>query len=174
MITGTRHEKVGLIALSYAIGFTTAYIAFGLTGGNLPTYNLEQSRLTASLSTVSHELDASGLYVNAAGERSLISINHREVPDLDDTPLQGVHETVSGLAWSTDRRYLYFCEHQPNREGCVPFIYNPTKNYIYPVIIEATGANAAPVAGLTWQGNMLGNDTYVSIDQSTPWRLAPR
>lgn len=123
---GTRNEKALIVLSSYVIGFTTAYIAYGITYAALQDEPLLATEaMTASVSQVVEEqapiaevtidLVDSELSVNVAGESRLISVN------------------AIGAVLSPASDMVYFCEQATDSENCVDYQYVIASDVIQPM-----------------------------------------
>lgn len=141
---GTRNEKVLIIICSYVIGFTTAYIAYGIvqstesgvladTAGTFAASAISAPALPTA-EPISYEVADDGLYLIKDSEELLISANagslsEEEVADFEG---QGVHSEVANVTLTDDGKYLYFCETFPGQDTCTPFVYSVDEEVVRP------------------------------------------
>lgn len=181
MIEGSRNEKVMILLASYVIGFTTAYIAYGINSNLLPEpafpVNLNTQSATVALATkpasnVIYELTDKGLEVIVDGNRQLVSVPASSLSEQERAEMgdQGVYETVAGVSLSSSGEYLYYCEYPVGAISCNPFVYKIATQVAYPV--EVFGV-IDPVIDdqLRFDGDMLVSDEFVSVNPITPWQL---
>lgn len=182
MIEGTRNEKVMILLAAYVIGFTTAYIAYGinLAGMQDALPVAYTNTMTASVAQAvpapavesTYEVTTDGLEVVVDGERFLVSAHVSTVPEdmVADFGYQGIHDRVEGMSLSQSGEYLYYCEYAPGAEGCAPFLYNTLTQVVHPVSVYG---NADPVfqSQLAFEGDFLLSDELVSINVIEPWLL---
>lgn len=121
---GTRNEKALLVLSSYVIGFTTAYIAYGITYATFPD-ELEQASqmmtaavvetvITESSPEVQIKLVADELSVIVSGQSKLISVS---AADASLSPAGDV---------------VYFCE-AVSQDACVSMQYSIAEDVIRPM-----------------------------------------
>lgn len=131
---GTRNEKALLVLCSYVIGFTTAYIAYGISYAILTDDSVQTgTAYTASVAEldynepleevagVTFELVDSELTVNVEGEQRLVSITAQE----------------ASLSPSSDS--VYFCETASGSEGCTQYEYSISEDVVRPLIAGEQG-----------------------------------
>ena len=153
---GNRHERVALLITAYIIGFITAFIAYGLTGTNVPTPTvvnttpnntsqpLSATQGAATVNAVTPQVDLyadeAGLHVSArSNDDVLLSAAIDVSKDNEYVGIDGAHFSIPFASVSPDRSHVYFCE-QPTPESttCKPFIYNINEEIVYPVMDEAS------------------------------------
>lgn len=134
-----RHERAIVLTLAYIIGFTTAYIAFGIStddAGERIVRSASQSQNVASVMTAMPEplittddvgLDDRGLYVVLDGEEQFVSGILPEGAE----PGAGYHVSIDVLSLANDGRLLYYCAQESfEQEGCTEYVYNVAKHSI--------------------------------------------
>lgn len=182
---GTRHEKVVLIIAAYVIGFTTAFIAFGLakmhaesqviflsTETSHTAYAEEVNTMLASVA-VSDE----GLYLITEDGERLIAANRSVLGE--DANLSAVepgyyYEIVDAEA-SRDGRFVYYCEQLTQEAAnCDPYVYALESDSLYRVKLD--GQTLYPIIEnheSMWAGNStLMINGAVSNDENKPWELS--
>lgn len=131
-----RHEQVVILVLAYVIGFTTAFIAFGLN-------QEDQSLSTNSVTTVSVveaspesgstqeaaarieyedvHLDEQGLYIERNEEVVFVSAPYTDGVE----PGAGYHVSVDAYVLADDGTTLHYCAKEtPEDEKCNRYEYN--------------------------------------------------
>ena len=134
-----RHERAIVLVLAYVIGFTTAFIAFGVASDSATTgvaYNAASTQNAAAVMTAVPKplittddvgLDDRGLYVVRDGEEYFASLR---LPT-DVEPKTGYHVSVDYLSLSNDGRLLYYCAQESfDQEGCTEFVYEVANHSI--------------------------------------------
>jgi len=158
---GTRNERVIMVMAAYVIGFTTAFIAFGLNQmeesvhlvyvANTPaTQSAAVAAATsfpADATSVSVYIDESGLVYEKGGVSRVISSY-----DVDASGEDGYHQSIFEFQVSSDGSTVYFCE-IPNQmsDACKPFLYDSVEDVTYPLTIagERIAVSLQP-AELEW------------------------
>lgn len=172
---GTRHERVVTVLSAYIIGFTTAFIAFGVTQIEeavnfvyvpVPSQTaavidaLPADDQPAALSNQPVYLTEAGLVYNDNGSETLISA-FGESGDID-----GVHQSIFEFSLSPDGQFLYFCEVPAAAvEACKPFVYDTNEGAVYPVT-EGGERIALPLTAteLTWDKTGLVAISGLAVD----------
>jgi hypothetical protein len=180
MIEGTRNEKVMILLASYVIGFTTAYIAYGINLAGMQdalpvNYTASMTASVAQAEPVvvaNFEITADGLEVTVDGEPFLVSAHVSTVPEemIADFGYQGIHERVEGMSLSSSGSYLYFCEYPPEAVGCAPFVYDTVSKIIYPVTVY-NYSDPVFESQLAFDGDFLKSDELISLSPDEPWLL---
>ncbi len=171
-IEGTRNERVIMVLAAYAIGFTTAFIAFGVTqiedkvqfvyvpaGDQMASVvsAVGQDSLPAHEKLVANEV---GLTYKDGEIEELLSANI--VRDGED----GFHAALIDYALSPDERFVYFCEQPlPASDACKPFVYDAAQKMVFPVLQNGERI-ALPLTqqSLTWGKSGLSTVGTVSVD----------
>jgi len=181
-----KHERAAVVFLSYLIGFTTSFIAYGLVtdqeylaplvvAPSIPSTQMA-SLVEATPKTVevpveidsNARIEQAGLFLVRNGEERLVSASYESAPNLGTL----AHTKVSTYAVSTDGSKLFYCATSIDTvSGCNAYIYNWDDNTIQLVsvadqalLLEATAINAA------WSSdNRLQVNQHVSVDAAAPW-----
>lgn len=151
---GTRNERVALLVTAYVIGFTTAFIAYGLTQNVNPSIvdatNLTSNTQTAIVATATPttepetyypklRTDSTGLYLDTADQKQIL-LAYQATEETASQP--GVYYKVIGAALSPNKEYVYFCEQRsPEAETCIPYVYSILEDVVYPVRTNAEDMN---------------------------------
>lgn len=180
----TRHEKIIITIAAYIIGFTTAFIAYGLS--QKPTtvsYNNSQIVSVASSKKAPQEsiaptvvLENDGLRVYTDKFERLLSFAQSQFSAnvILSTGTSGVHYAIIDAEPSRDNNYVYFCEQLTSTsDTCTPFIYDVDKDFLKRVTLD--GAAYYPEIGeyvSSWtKDNFLMVGGYHSNNYETPWEL---
>lgn len=129
-----RHERAFLVALAYVIGFTTAFIAFGVSSDTITdqisyTGSQNVAAVAATMTAVPEPiittqdvgLDERGLYVMRDGEEYFVSAR---LPQGSE-PGAGYHVSIDRLTLTNDGRLLYYCAQEDfDQEGCTEYVYD--------------------------------------------------
>lgn len=172
---GTRHERVVMVLAAYVIGFTTAFIAFGITQIEdsvnfvyvpAPAQTASVVAATEAASPTVGEVEArltnEGLVYAQNGAEVLVSAYGQ------DASMDGVHQSVFEFSLSLDKRFLYFCEvPTADVEACKPFVYVAALDTVYPVT-EGGERIALPLTAteLTWDASGLVAISGLKVDEN--------
>jgi len=181
---GTRHERLIVMIASYAIGFATAFIAYGVTPyyddsliAVLPVNEFATHLSTAEVPSEVVEEKArlsttlTGLFLDLGDSSRLLSANALSAAV---APSAGFHETIIDASLSGDGAYAYFCEQHTAVNGvCHPFVYNAATDSVFALTLEGTKIT------LDTQGNKavwlsdgrLQIQGLTSIDAKRPWLM---
>ena len=182
---GSRHERAAITIVAYIIGFTTAYIAFGVTQLHpsvpniLPVKNsaaVVQATAQKSVKTTktvnSAELTPAGLFAVVNGKERIVSAT--QASPANGTLPEGYNVSIEDYAMSPDGMYLYYCE-VPSKKvnSCRPYVYSVADDTVYP--LTQNGARVAfptdtPKASWNTAG-MLRAGGMVSLSADHPWQM---
>lgn len=182
---GTRHEKAVMVIVSYVLGFTTAFIAFGVNemyGGNISGVQIDSSSLqifgdnTISDSRVKVGFTEEGLFAVTKHYNRLLSANKNvlSASAISSVDASGFHYSISDAKASDDGQFIYFCEQvSKDSEDCYPYVYSLIQDAVHPVrvngkLLEMSVLNTES----SWSGNSyLTLTTFSSINADEPWML---
>lgn len=191
MLEGNRHEKVAIIITSYVIGFTTAFIAFGLNQLilsnqiiNEPLAVVQPKQMNDTDAQVvdnrgkilSVSIGDDGLYAVTEAQSIFLSANKNALGSTvigsADTP--GFHFAVLNAEVSPDGNYVYFCEQlSQSNTTCDPYVYALSDGALH--VVKVNGVKLTPeilTHNSSWSGsNTLTVNGNVSTDQQKPWVL---
>ena len=180
---GTRHEKIAIIIASYVIGFTTAFIAFGINqpdsrmqvqiqGGQ---NNSAQQVSDNDITSVGYGND--GLFVITSGYERLLSAKASTLgaSAISSKGTSGYYYKIVDAEASRDGRFVYFCEQlTQDAETCDPYVYAVEDDSLH--MVKADGsAYKSPVATheSAWSDdNDLVLNSMSSAVKDTPWLLS--
>jgi hypothetical protein len=177
----TRHEKIAIVLASYVIGFTTAFIAFGVTKmGEKEVYPNNSSYIkVVSYKDVHKNIsdigtDDDGLYVTVGGYKRTISSYRSLLPAsvIESTELVGyaaAHFTpvVSNDGWSA-----FYCEQEEESSAdCTPYVYSLFDDTIHTVRLngEVAPLNIGQYTVSWTDENRLSINGFASVSSDTPW-----
>lgn len=183
---GTRHEKVALIIAAYIIGFTTAFIAFGLfKSGTFEQTTFVPVQVTrANVGDLSFKtnvgLEEDGLYAVTSNYDRILSADKRALTASAISSLvdgSGYHYRIIDAEASRNAKFVYYCE-QLSAEAptCDAFVYDLEKDVVHPVTINGEVASY-PVDehNSYWLGgSTLHVNGATSADGNKPWVLTPQ
>lgn len=175
------NDKAILIVLAYVIGFTTAFIAFGLTNVNYEGYSKtayytnssENKKFQVSGSIrgtreVSTRTASDGLYALVNGHERVLSAQAITATEGHE----GYHHDIVLTDVSPDARYIYFCSQQvAANEMCDSFIYDISSDVVYRVKYSDSQVRL-PVSNpdVSWTtDSRLAIDGHISA--SVPWQI---
>lgn len=170
-----KHEKALLVALAYIIGFTAAYIAFGIpelahSPGNIEkTYTKVVTPDTAFAGTKAILTESeTGLVIVRGDDEKVISMKRTDAVSAGP----GVHANIVQFALSPDEQFVYFCEQREATDDMC---------YMYQYVVEEHNARAVQIddapqttsvenKSFVWlpDGNASLNG-YMSEDPQKPW-----
>lgn len=185
---GHRHEKVAIVLCAYIIGFTTAFIGFGVN--SLQKKEVPNTPVTANtvevVETVSKNIQKNiitsvsfgddGLYAVTPAGNILLSVNKSvlEASVIGATRTSGYYFAVVDAESSRDGKFVYFCEQLMESDAtCDPYVYDLQGDILHKVSLEGsvvssdvkTHASAWDETGvLTLNGNR-------SMAPLKPWEL---
>jgi hypothetical protein len=179
-----KHERAGLILLSYLIGFTTAFIAYGMQqtdSSSMPTIaTTDVTSQVATLAVTSNDMlsdvpselyeSEEGLMMQRSGETRLIAAGASFAPELGDD----AYETIEAQALSRDGRYAFFCMTTPSvSDSCFPYVYDWEASGLRPVTVGGELGNfAVGDVNAAWSSDgYLQVGRYLSVSSDTPWAL---
>jgi len=192
-MTGTRHERVALVTLAYVVGFTSAFIAFGVSNINearvvYQNVDLVESEIDTEYSvdnTMGSVMGATavlaqyegGMLTATVGEqRYVLSIDEEIIPAEERVAFaeQGLHVVPPPYVVSPSGKFIYFCEQSGEGTGeCQAFVFDVESNVIN--FVTAAGEKLSVTnelaAAAVWQGDVLNLGGEVSLDTTTPWRF---
>lgn len=188
-----KHERASIVFLSYLIGFTTAFIGYGLATdeeylaplvvapaapsqlgtvvGSITPVEVPEVTVPprAEAGDVAYETEE-GLFMEVAGEARLISPDQLTTPFPELNP----HTSVATYVVSTTKDYMFYCTISViDSIACNPFVYSWADNTIYPVSIGSiNGTFDSSMVKAAWSSDgRLQVNQYVSVSASAPWQL---
>lgn len=182
---GTRHEKAVIVLTSYVIGFTTAFIAFGLTNmhykgdmyknygdGNMQHKNVDYKKEHKNISAIGTDED--GLFVTVGGYNRIIS---GKKASLEASVIKSM--TGPGYAYehhkavvSNDGWFAFYCEQAKEEvKECLPFVYSLFDDTVHTVTLDGTQRTLdTETFTVAWsdENYLLIND-FISKNTEKPW-----
>ncbi len=180
-----QHERAAIMALTFCIGFTTAFIAYGLPTTPTPLVVVPTTQSATALNAQPVQrpsvapvastdnvnagvaLDTEGLWMQAGNERLLISPSVAAAPDMPEAHLD-IHQAVV----RTDGTYVFFCAETVTSNGaCEPRVFAMDDFRVYRVEAAGqTGTLEPAELEVTWLANgALAINGFTSVSSDTPW-----
>jgi hypothetical protein len=176
-----RNESVGILVLAYVIGFTTAFIAFGLNhNATYSSENVNQKPIVLkdyvpaqtandieqSASAVLFNQD--GLFAKVGDEEKIIS----GVLSDGIEPGPGFHVDVPFYEISPSGKFIYYCELEiAEDDTCHEYIYEVSSNSIN--LIKVNGEmqfGTSTASKFSWLANDFAEyDGFNSVSSDEPW-----
>jgi hypothetical protein len=183
---GTRNEKIVIVLSAYIIGFSTAFIAFGVNSQyqQVQTQSefqrayvqvVAQEDKTQSIARI--EKDGEGLFiVTEAGYKRLLSAKQSDqgASLIASIATPGFHAETISESLSFDNAYIYFCEQQtPDAKNCMPYVYSLEDDALHPVKVNGEVYNpSVAVHTAQWtEGGSLIIDGMESGNSNRPWEF---
>ncbi len=156
---GSRNEKALLILCTYVIGFTTAYIAFGVTVSGTEDASMYTANVYSTQSVTRDEVMA---------EEEVLGVTSQD-------PVGTTLDTTNpDQVLSPNGSFAYYCEEGMTPGICIPFILDLSTNVANALTIdgEAVTFNTED-ATFTWTAdNTLTGPGLVSASADAPWELS--
>lgn len=177
-----KHERIFIVALAYVIGFTTAYIAFGLTNTTgqetivLTTPNNNQEYVDNSfeafvpMNGLTVRYDEEGLFAELDGNESIISA----ALESEENAGQGFHMDIPFYFISPSGKYVYYCEQERLDDlECNQYVYDVERGTVYQVAVDGEAYRISVFDfPLSWTPeNTLLSSQHRSISAVEPWKL---
>lgn len=131
-----RHERAIIVTLAYVIGFTSAFIAYGVQPvTDLQPTNKDVQNAAGIVTAVPERLitqddvvlDSRGLFVIRDGEEYPVSAQLRA--DVEAGP--GYHVSIDSISLVNNGRFLYYCAQETFEEiGCTSYVYDVAKHSV--------------------------------------------
>jgi len=170
------HSKAIIVGLAYLIGFTTAYIAFGINESKV--HSVVKSNYESRHSVV-NQAAAFGAAKTFANEEGLFIRNGEEERIIsatsDGEELEfGFHKEIVTTSMSMDQSMVHYCATMDDSEECYNFVYVVSEDVVYPVrdsngVVVTSMDEAQTSAWLP--GNLLSINGEVSLSTTNPWLM---
>lgn len=179
-----KNERASIVALSYVIGFTTAFIAYAAVV-EVPLYqspaimaNVSQSASVADAAAASPVSEApvsgsimetvEGVEVTKDGVTRLIAVKRSFQPDFGPD----AYDRLLKASNSRDGQFTFFCVTSAS-DSCQASIYSWEQNGIFPIRVNGEKvAYEANELNVAWASdNRLQFNSAVSVNSATPWIL---
>jgi len=189
MIEGHRHEKVVLVVTSYVIGFTTAFLAFGMNQlymakdvlATSTVHNVIKTKVadTGPEKILSVTTDSEGLSAVTSKGTIILSAKKSTLESsvIGSVDVPGYHTAIIDAEVSRDGNFVYFCEQlSEENETCGAYVYALASKILHRVSIDAiTYAPAIKDHTSSWSDtNLLNVDAGISADAIKPWLLVSK
>lgn len=181
---GTRHEKAVIVLTSYVIGFTTAFITFGISAMGSDDYKMETKNHSGVNRVVEFKAthknisaigeDELGLYVTVGNYNRIISGNKNDLS-------ASVIESISGPGYavkqhqptvSPDGWFAFYCEQEEEDSvECNPYVYNLFDDTVHKATLNGQyGSLDIATFTSSWsEDSLLTVNGYQSNDNKSPW-----
>lgn len=182
---GTRHEKIALIVIAYVIGFTSAFIAFGVNKINSEAklIHIDETQAMNSDSAEVHHSGLSvgvgeeGLFVITKEKERILSANKNllEASVISSEPTPGFFYNIIEAEASRDGNFVYFCEQLMEEDPyCDPYVYSIVDDTLYRVSFEGEYIQPLILAhDSTWADeSTLILNSAISENPEEPWKLS--
>lgn len=188
---GTRHEKVFLILIAYVIGFTTAFIAFGINvfPASVSVHKNIDPMLQASVNVLEQDsesqneatiteigYDDEGLYAIYQGEKIILTAKKDVLgaSAIATEEIPGFYHYVLEAVLSPNGQFVYFCE-QLSEEAvtCDPYVFALSDGILHKVTVDGEVYRSSNQDHtISWlDDNRLVLNNMVSNAAITPWSL---
>ena len=180
-----KHEQALIVVLAYLIGFSTAFIAFGLDNvksykpkpdskpytTQLPVKSAAEERGEARIGIAIRE---EGLYALLSDRDRIISAQSASLIATES----GYHHQVIKTEVSPNNQYIYYCvQLVATSSDCANFVFDVDEDVVYKVS-RADGEQIMTPATLlvaAWTSdNLLTINNFVSASKAEPWRVVER
>ena len=186
---GTRHEKIAIALAAYVIGFTTAFIAFGINNMDREEHmhewkareHFENSKHAVNYKSADANIsgiftDDSGLYVTVGGYKRILSAKQNTLATsvVQSTPTPGFHVAIQQQQVSPDGWYAFYCEQlEVNATTCDPYVYSLFDDTVYKVTTnDVADSVAIENLSVSWTSdNRLVVNNSDAKNAGQPWKL---
>lgn len=175
-----RNEKAVLVALSYVIGFTTAFIGFALTdtqtdhfalSGNVSDYVPTAASQKAHASEPLHIVfDETGMYADF--DEKMVIISGKLHEGIAEGP--GFHVEIPFYEVSPSGKYVYYCERETESDNvCNEYIYEANTHTSHTLQHDGQSFRSFLfTSNFDWtKVDIATYDTLVSLSENQPWKL---
>jgi hypothetical protein len=171
-----RYEQIVLVALGYAIGFTTAFLWFQISASTPATvrehtrqqdYGLVANITEAQRAIEGMSIENAGLFATIEGKKRVISATA-----LPETIGPGFHYAIVDAIVSPDHHFLYYCaQFRPQDDICTPFVYEAATDTVHPVKVSGDNVTVpvATVSGSWTPAGKLTISGHTSVQHDQPW-----
>ena len=183
---GNRHEKIAIVICGYIIGFTTAFIGFGVNNLNqevvsevayVPVQRIEKvQEVTDEAVITSVSFGDDGLYASTPSKSFLLSLKKVSTGAsvIGAIEIPGYHSSVIDAEVSRDGKFAYFCEQlSEENKTCDGYVYSIDDDMLHKITLD--GSTYLPTIDQhvsSWSEDGLltvsGNN---SLDSTKPWSL---
>ncbi len=179
---GTRNEKVLIVLTSYIIGFTTAFIAFGVSSDvDTPIAEYVAPKESISYKEIHQNIQSigtssEGLFVNVGGYERIISasLSVLSASAIQSTGRQGYAFKHHTPLVSKDGWFAFYCEQEDADDTtCVPYVYSLFDDTVHPVTLDGKVEEIAIESySADWDDqNLLSINGYPSLSNERPWEF---
>ncbi|MCB9811872.1 hypothetical protein H6783_03080 [Candidatus Nomurabacteria bacterium] len=168
-----KHEQATLVVLAYTIGFTTAFIAFGITTTVPATqYQVESivdSTQQATAITATLEERHDGLFMVLGDTERVIAA--KAYDELENK--EGFYNAIVSATVSPSGQYAYFCSQLSSDDNfCLNYIYDADTDTVHRVQtregMHVASLNSDTALGWDKSGKLVVG-TRTSVTAGEPW-----
>ncbi len=172
-----RHEQAIAVCLAYVIGFTTAFIGFGLNQDRHGEWKKVAPEEAAPASAVNAASGFAvevvkkdgGLFMLKDGQERIIS-----AVSSGNESGPGYHRAIVAASVSPSGRYIHYCAETDGEDVCTNFVYSVDADSLY-VIKESNEpviSHDGEAAATSWSADdtLLVNGS-VTVGAETSWRV---
>lgn len=176
------HREAIIVGLAYIIGFTTAFIAFGLDGTGKHKSKAKYHRELPVEQTVAERGEKQiGIAIREEGLYALLSDKDRIISAQGASLINakpGWHHQVIKTEVSPNNSYIYYCvQLVSSSSDCANFVYEVEADVVHKVSRADGEQVLSPIQGLvagwTSDGLLTIND-FVSAARQMPWKVVGR
>ena len=185
MLEGTRHEKVAIVITSYVIGFTTAFIAFGINQlymsqqilNEEPEFvAMEKQEVEPEETILSVAVTSEGLSAVTSLKSVLLTANKSSLGSavIGSTNTPGFYAEIIEAEVSRDGRFVYFCEQLGKLDTyCDPYVFSLSDEMLHKVTLndEVFAPDSETHSSFWSDENQLSVNGAFSSDIEKPWKL---
>ena len=178
-----QNEKAIIVVLAYVIGFTTAFIGFGLNdGSHHKAYHAGHAHVQKNVSissslgseNVTTLIQDDGLYALIGGSKRVLSAQ----AIASQVPQSGYHHMVVAIEVSPNAEFIHYCSQETeDATTCLHFVYDLATALVYRVKHDGGVQMESPIGGVDagWSAdNKLIVAGHVSMTSLEPWRMVDR
>lgn len=145
---GSRNEKIVIVLSAYVIGFTTAFIAFGINNSYTPSVPEEDfsrsyvqplSVKVAPQVISSIEENDEGFFAVIGGYKRMLSAKRSTLGAnvIASNATSGFYTAIIANTLSKDAQFVYFCEQQKtDAKDCAAYVYSLADDSLHRVKVN--------------------------------------
>lgn len=182
-----KHENIFIVAVSYIIGFITAYIAFGVNHSDYQEpleqkqVNIEKSesvemkkkpqqQASQKMIGVETQIKSDGLYALIGDDERILSAQ------VISATTPGYHYAIPKTEVSPDGKFIFYCaQASADNNSCANFIYEIDKDLVYLIKDskkEQVMTQIDMVEKSTWSiDGLLVLPSHKSANADKPWQV---
>jgi len=166
---GNRHERSLLVAVSYIIGFVTAFIFYQDKLNKTEAYNPADYQTTilqnSNLKNNQNQIKTDSLEISPKTD----AVSRGEKLNEKDNEL--ILDTVS--LTSSEGDFTFYCKPSTAEGLCRAYVLDIKNSLSYPVFLDNNELlmSESLVSDIRWNNNYLKIGDYISISSQKPWLL---